>query len=230
MDLSLLIFHKLRSKLTLLSLVLILVTTACNLPALLSGSDDTPIGDTTQLRPTAMSTPRIQNTSPADSDSESEPTSAPTSEAIEDIKLDISPAASPAIPDCNALDINIYNAIIEGTFTFITQDQLNNCHYESDNGFRLMIGGGKPTTVDEIQQLFDSSFGALPDSTWGVIDNFYLGLAYSSVSVTAQGVSSSGHSIVIVVASQPGSDPATLKTIFTNLAQESAKQLNMQFQ
>lgn len=141
----------------------------------------------------------------------------------------IPPAEVPAIPDCNAFDINAFNAIINGTFNFVTQDQLNNCHFESDNGFRLLIGGGKPSGSDEMHDQFNSSFGALPDSTWETIDDYYLGLAYSTVSITAQGTSASGHSMVIVAASQSASDSDVLKQIFEKLAREAARQLNMQF-
>ncbi|MDP1715132.1 MAG: hypothetical protein Q8L41_10360 [Anaerolineales bacterium] len=148
---------------------------------------------------------------------------------VPEISGAIPPAGIPAIPDCNAFDINAFNAIINGAFSFVTQDQLNNCHFESDNGFRLLIGGGKPSGSDEMHDQFNSSFGALPDSTWEAIADYYLGLAYSTVSITAQGTSASGHSMVIVAASQSGSDPDALKQIFEELAREAAHQLNMQF-
>jgi len=54
-------------------------------------------------------------------------------------------------------------------------------------------------------------------------------MSFSSASVSAQGVSASGHSIVVVAAAQPGSDPDVLKQIFTELARESARQLNHQW-
>jgi hypothetical protein len=141
----------------------------------------------------------------------------------------ISAAENPAVPDCNAFDIAAFNSIIEGTYTFVIQDQLNNCHFESDNGFRLIIGGGKPTSSDEMSDLFDSSFGPLPDSTWESIDDYYLGLAYSSTSVSAQGTSASGHSMMIAATSQPDADNQALKMIFEALAREAAWQLNAQW-
>ena len=142
---------------------------------------------------------------------------------------DIQPAAAPAIPDCNALDITAFNAIVNDTFNFVIQDQLNNCHFATDSGYNLMLGGGKPASLGEVKDLFDSTFGALPNSTWEAIDNFYLGMAFSSVTVTAQGISASGHTLMIVAAGQPDGDPAALQTLFTDLAKEAARQLNQQF-
>ena len=150
-------------------------------------------------------------------------------EDLPEINGEIPPANVAAIPDCNAFDINAFNDIINGTFSFVTQDQLNNCHFESDNGFRLLIGGGKPSGSVEIHDLFESSYGTLPDSTWEAIDGYYLGLAYSTVSITAQGTSASGHSMVIVASSLSGSDPDTFKQIFEILARQAAYQLNIQF-
>ncbi|MBC8331340.1 MAG: hypothetical protein H8E28_05100 [Anaerolineae bacterium] len=142
---------------------------------------------------------------------------------------DIQPAAAPAIPDCNALDIAAFNAIVNDTFNFVIQDQLNNCHYATNSGYNLMLGGGKPASLGEIKDLFDSTFGALPNSTWEAIDDFYLGMAFSSVTVTAQGISASGHTLMIVAAGEPDGDPAALQTLFTDLAKEAARQLNQQF-
>lgn len=141
----------------------------------------------------------------------------------------ISAAENPSVPDCNAFDIAAFNSIIEGTFTFVIQDQLNNCHFESDNSFRLLIGGGKSTSSDEMSDLFDSSFGLLPDSTWESIDDYYLGLAYSLTSISAQGTSASGHSMMIGATSQPNADNQALKMIFEALAREAAWQLNSQW-
>jgi len=201
----------------------VITSLACNLPIFTSEPAAPPAAEAPL--PTLEATPRIESDRPSDAlEGES-----PADEAPAPADGPIPPADNPAIPDCNTFDLNAFNTIIDGDFSFVMQDQLNNCHFESDNGFRLMIGGGKPSSSEEIHDLFDSSFGALPDSTWEAIDDYYLGLAYSSASVTAQGVSASGHSMVIVAASQPGSDPEALKLIFENLAREAAQQLNTQF-
>jgi len=188
-------------------------------------------------------TPGIQSsraTAKANDATDAEPADAEPTQA-DSVEADPAPADQPetlepipaaealAIPDCNAFDISAFNAIIDGTFSFITQDQLNNCHFESDNDFRLLIGGGKPSSSEEMQTQFNSTFGAIPGSSWEAIDDFYLGMSFSSASVSAQGVSASGHSIVVVAAAQPGSDPDVLKQIFTELARESARQLNHQW-
>jgi len=210
---------------------------ACNLPINLSPNEISPVEDIQppDLEPTETTVIQVQReTAQAGSSEPTEDTDSGSTPDSPDIApapdLTIQPGEAPAIPDCNVFDINAFNTIIDGVFTFVTQDQLNNCHYESDNGFRMLIGGGKPVAVSEIENLFDTSFGHLPDSTWEIYDGFYLGLAYSSVSVTAQGVSNSGHSIVIVVGSQPAADPDALQLIFKNLAQEAASQLNSQWQ
>lgn len=225
------------NKSALLFAVLLSAAIACNLPFGQSTQEPSPVTVAQSNEPEPTPTTVIQNqrqTAQADSqgtteDNKSEdPPDAP--DTASEPNITIQPGEAPAIPDCSAFDVNVFNDIIGGTFSFVTQDQLNNCHYESDNDFRLLIGGGKPVTVAEIEELFDSSFGQLPDSIWSVYEDFYLGLAYSSVSVTAQGVSTSGHSIVIVAASQPSTDPAALQAIFRNLAQEAASQLNAQFQ
>ncbi len=223
--------------------LLFLASLACNLPIFSSGQesppqaeelppqadpDPTPTSDVASQRATAAAKDEASEVEePADADpADSEPAPADVENSGEPI-----PAAdNPATPDCNALDINAFNAIVDGTFTFVMQDQLNNCHFESDNEFRLLIGGGKPSSSAEMYDLFNSSFGSLPDSTWENIDDYYLGLAYSSASVTAQGASASGHSMVIVAASQPGADPDALKQIFEALGREAARQLNAQFQ
>ncbi|MBC8509466.1 MAG: hypothetical protein ISR58_20680 [Anaerolineales bacterium] len=219
--------------------MLILASLACNLP-IFPGSQDappeiddtppqadsTPTTDVASQRATAAATDEGTEAEPAEAepaDSESAPPDIP------DSGEPILAAEKPAIPDCNAFDINAFNGIIDGTFSFVMQDQLNNCHFESDNGFRLLIGGGKPSSSDEMYDLFNTSFGSLPESTWEYIDGYYLGLAYSSASVTVQGASTSGHSMVIVAASQPGSDPDALKQIFEALGREAAQQLNTQF-
>jgi len=88
-----------------------------------------------------------------------------------------------------------------------------------------VIGGGKPTSLTEMQTQFNNTFGALPDSSWEAIDNFYLGLAFSSVTVTAQGVSGSGHSLVVLAASQA----ADIQSTLGDLAREAARQLNQQW-
>ena len=134
-----------------------------------------------------------------------------------------------AVPDCNAFDRTQFDSIVGGTFEFITQDQLNNCHFESDNGFRMLIGGGKPSSSTEIESVFNSTFGALPDSTWEAVDNYYLGLAFSSVSVTVQGVSSSGHTIVVAAASEPVDNSDALQQTFNLLGRNAAHQLNAQW-
>lgn len=223
----------------LFSLVVALIVgaLACNLPFAIPAKGTPSVEETHPNIPVPSQTTVIQNqreTAQAGSTgaidrSNSGDTPEPPEIALAP-NLTIQPADVAAIPNCNTFDINEFNMIIEGSFSFVTQDQLNNCHFESDNGFRLLIGGGKPVTVTEIQDLFNSSFGQLPDSTWDTYGNFYLGLAYSSVSVTAQGVSNSGHSIVIVAGSQPAADSAALQAIFTNLAKEAASQLNSQFQ
>ena len=215
--------------------LMILASLACNLP-IFSGaqeaapqaeeiplqSDPTPTTEVASQRATASAEDGEPNdTEPADADP------AP-SDAVDSGKP-IPAADNPLIPDCNAFDINAFNAIIDGVLNFVMQDQLNNCHFESDNGFRLLIGGGKPSSSDEMYDLFNTSFGSLPDATWEFVNGYYLGLAYSSASVTVQGASASGHSMVIVAASQPGSDPEALKQIFEALGREAAQQLNSQF-
>jgi hypothetical protein len=206
--------------------ILISATLACNLPFSFTETGDvTPIEDIPQ-----EPTPKDSAGNQDDSSSAASPEPEPTEASMEDVQIDIQPGAKLAIPDCNIFDIGAFNSIVDGEFSFITQDQLNNCHFESNNDFRLLIGGGKPISVDEMKQLFDASFGTLPDSTWEVKDDHYLGLAYSTVSITAQGISSSGHSMVIVIASQPWSDTDALKAIFATLAEEAAQQLNAQFE
>ncbi len=142
---------------------------------------------------------------------------------------DIQPAASVAIPNCAAFDISAFDTLVNGSFSFVIQDQLNNCHYTSANGYNLMIGGGKPASLDEVRGQFDNTFGGVPGSSWEAIDNYYLGMAFSSVTVTAQGISSSGHTMVIVVAGETDVDPTALQVIFANVAREAARQLNQQF-
>ena len=228
-------YSKKRTLSRVLSILLILVITslACNLPIFTSEPASPPAAEAPL--PALEATPRIDPDRSSDTQDDAaitveEPAEeAPAPADGSETSGPIPAADNPAIPDCNAFDLNAFNTIIEGAFSFVIQDQLNNCHFESDNGFRLMIGGGKPSSSEEIHALFEGSFGALPDSTWEAIDDYFLGLAYSSASVTAQGVSASGHSMVIVAASQPGSDPEALKMIFEKLAREAAQQLNMQF-
>jgi len=215
----------------LITSILLILALACNLPFVITDTEAVPAIE--DMREEAAQTQSAGDgddssgaATPETAPRETQPGEVPTKAP----ELDIQPADVPIIPDCNAFDIQVFNSIIDGEFTFITQDQLNNCHYESDNGFRMLMGGGKPSTVEEIKQLFDSSFGQLPDSTWEQKVDHYLGLAYSSVSVTAQGVSGSGHSIVVVVGSEPRSDTEALHAIFSELAQEAAKQLNAQFE
>lgn len=210
-----------------------MISLACNLPLLLQNTDEISPAQVEEITATEtalehtspLGTPRIQTPVPTDAPNDAEP----SPDDVPEIPNDIPPADAPAVPDCNAFDLNALNVIISGDFSFIKQDQLNNCHFESDNGYRLLIGGGKPTSVEEIKDLFDSSFGALPDATWQAIDDYYLGLAFSTISVTAQGVSASGHSMVIVAASDPSSMPADLQQILEDLGRESARQLNTQF-
>ncbi len=208
--------------------LLALTALACNLLGIINEASP-PAEAISPPQPTAA--PPVQDQLPTPTaTSDMPPTTNPgEAEAPPKPPGNILAAGQPAVPDCNAFDIQAFNDNIDGEFTFITQDQLNNCHFESNNGFRLLIGGGKPISSDEMQQLFDSSFGALPNSTWEVVDNFFLGLAFSSVSVTAQGVSASGHSLAIVAASQSGSDPETLKTTLEQLARVAAQQLNAQW-
>ncbi len=220
--------------LSALSAMMFLSALACNLP--FPASDSLPVADAQPAESEPVATQDIQNqraTAQA-----AAPEVAATQEEDADTAPDdtepadggpILPGDTAAIPDCNAFDVNAFDTIIEGSFAFVMQDQLNNCHYESDNGYRLLIGGGKPSSDAEMEAAFNTAFGALPDSTWEAIDDYYLGLAFSSVSVTAQGVSSSGHTMVIVAASQPGLDPDVLQQIFENLARESARQLNAQW-
>lgn len=221
--------RKIFSGLISILIMLVIASMGCNLP-IFTSEPETPLPtEAADQQPALAATPRIDTeraTAPADEspvDTESAP------EDVPEISGEIPPAGNPAIPDCNAFDIDTFNAIIDGTFNFNMQDQLNNCQYESDNGFRLMIGGGKPSSSEEVQTQFNSTIGAIPGSSWEVIDDFYLGMSFSSVSVTAQGVSASGHTIVIVAAAQPGSTPDDLKQIFAELARESAQQLNQQW-
>lgn len=137
--------------------------------------------------------------------------------------VDIQPAAAAAILNCNALDVTRFSAIVNDTFIFVTQDQLNNCIYTTSAGYNLIIGGGKPASLDEVKSQFDTVFGALPDSTWEAIDNYYLGMAFSSVTVTAQGISAGRHTMVIVAGGNPDTDLATLQPILAELAREVAR-------
>ncbi len=220
--------------------LMIFASLACNLPIFSGGqdapsqaeeipppADPTPTTDVASQRATASAEDEgSEAEEPADTEpADAEPAPADTADSGEPIPA----AENPAIPDCNAFDVNAFNAIVDGTFSFVIQDQLNNCHYESDNGFRLLIGGGKPSSSDEMYDLFNTSFGSLPDSTWEFVNGYYLGLAYSSASVTVQGTSASGHSMAIVAASQPGSDPDALKQLFEALGREAARQLNLQW-
>ena len=213
-------------------LLLLLASLACNLPGVL-GDPNTPTPQTSlseQEAPTESLEAGSPTEAPAATSGQEDPSvDAPaTSELSEQSGL-ILAADAPAVPDCAAFDVNAFNAIVGGTFSFVIQDQLNNCHFESDNGFRLLIGGGEPTSSQDMQTLFEAAFGALPDTTWEDRGGYVLGLAYSSVSVTAQGVSASGHSIVIAVASEPAPDPEAQREIFEALALEAAGQLNAQW-
>ncbi len=227
---------KLSSLLAIISLLLI-ASLACNVPIFSSSEETPPQIDADSSQPTALPTPRVETERSTedsqDSASSSEEAAAPSdADEPEIAPVDIDPipaAAEHAIPDCNAFDVNALNAIVEGTLSFIAQDQLNNCHFESDTSFRILIGGGKPTSSEEMQTQFNGTFGAIPGSTWEVVENFFLGLSFSSASVSAQGVSASGHSIVIAAAAQPGTDPEILKGIFAELARESARQLSQQW-
>ncbi len=227
---------KLSSLLIIVSLLLI-ASLACNVPIFSSSEETPPQIDMDSTQPTALPTPRVDTERSTedsqDAASSDEEAPAPSNaDEPEVAPVDIEPipaAAEQAIPDCNAFDLNEWDTIIEGTFSFIAQDQLNNCHFESDNSFRILIGGGKPTSSEEMQAQFNGTFGAVPGSTWEVVENFLLGMSFSSASVSAQGVSASGHSIVIAAAAQPGADPEILKGIFAELSRESARQLNQQW-
>jgi hypothetical protein len=139
----------------------------------------------------------------------------------------IEPASQPAVPDCNAINLESLNAIIGGSFHFVMQDEIGNCHFESDNNYQIMLGGGRPTSADEAKNIFESSFGTLPNATWAAVDNFYLGIAPSNISVTAQGVTASGHSIVILAMIKDAT--ANASALLSDLATEAARQLNDQF-
>jgi len=215
---------------------LVIAGLACNVPIFSSAQESTPQIESTSSQPTSLPTPRVEtdrsSETPADVAPSNEDAANADSGEPAPVPADSEPipaAAAPAIPDCNAFDINAFNAIVEGTFSFVMQDQLNNCHFESDNNYRLLVGGGLPISSEEMQGQFNSTFGAVPGSSYEAVDDFYLGMSFSSASVSAQGVSNSGHSIVIVGAAQPGADPDELKQIFTELARESAGQLNQQW-
>lgn len=230
---------KLPTLLAIISMLLI-ASLACNVPIFSSEGESPPQPDSAPPQPTSLPTPRVDTERSTDGTGEDVSSSGETSEdappeptdapVVEPVEIEpIQAAQEPAVPDCNAFDVVTFNAIVEGTFNFITQDQLNNCHFESDNNFRLLVGGGKPLSSEEMHSQFNATFGAIPGSSWEVVENFYLGMSFSSASVSAQGVSASGHSIVIVAAAQPGADPEVLKGIFTELARESAIQLNQQW-
>ena len=216
--------------------LLVFSALACNLPSLSPGSspaeENLPVelppadepDDVASQRETAQA-----DVPQAEADTGGEPEPAAPAESDPPSGSPIEPGKEPAVPDCNLFDRTVFDGIVDGSFAFVTQDQLNNCHFESDNEYRLMIGGGKPTSSAEMETQFNTTFGALPDSSWEMIENFYLGLSYSSVSVTAQGVSSSGHSLVIVAAHEPDADPAGLQETLGQLAREAARQLNAQW-
>lgn len=211
------------------AILLLMAGMACNLPLLASDQETKPLADVSPTQPIPEMTPRIDTNRPTEAPTAAPADPQPAPDDASEPAGDILPADSPAIPDCNAFDIPAFNAIVDGTFNFVMQDQLNNCHYESDNGFRLTIGGGKPSSSGEMQTQFNSTFGAIPGSSWEAIDKFYLGMSFSSASVSAQGVSGSGHAIVVVAAAQPGSTPGDINQIFSELARESARQLNQQW-
>ena len=221
--------------------MLVFSALACNLPSLSPGSspaEESPPEEAPPAAPndTASQRETAQAAAPqTEADTGDAPEPAAPAEPAAPPEPDppsgspIEPGKEPAVPDCNAFDRTAFDSIVGGSFAFVTQDQLNNCHFESDNDYRLMIGGGKPTSSAEMETQFNTTFGALPDSSWEVIENFYLGLSFSSVSVTAQGVSASGHSVVIVAASQPEADSGGQQETYGQLAREAARQLNAQW-
>ena len=157
---------------------------------------------------------------------------APVSDATAPSDADVAiPAAdSPAIMDCSLFDLAQFNTIVGADFTLVTQDQLGSCNYDAGGNYRLLIGGGQPTTSADAQAMFEATFGIVPGASWQAYDEgFQLGLAASSISVTGQGVSASGHATMIVAAGMPSSDLDALQGTLTKLVVEATDQLNQQW-
>ena len=139
-------------------------------------------------------------------------------------------AGAPVTANCDLFDIAQFNAIAGKDFALVSQDQLGSCHYEADGVYRIMIGGGQISDSASAQAAFESTMGSVPGATWkSYADGFQLGMASSSVSVTGQGVSASGHAMAIVAAGMPSGDLSALDEILTRLAEEAARQLNGQW-
>lgn len=136
------------------------------------------------------------------------------------------PAAdAPAKANCELLDIASFNAIAGEEFTFKTQDQLGSCYYQSEN-YMLTIGGGEAIDAASAEELFMSILGKLPGAEWKSYPaGFMLGTAAASTGITAQGVSTSGHALAIMVVGHPDAP----KESVMQLAVEAARQLNAQW-
>ncbi|MBT7191261.1 MAG: hypothetical protein HN916_13835 [Anaerolineae bacterium] len=195
-----------KNKIIYVIVLLLILSLACSL-----GSTPSVEAPPTEMPGVESSAAESEATSP-----ESDPSGA---------NPDISAAGAPAMPDCNLLDVAALNAISSEDFAFKTQDQLGNCYYQSQN-YMLTIGGGQTTDAASANENFIKVFGKLPGATWeSYPEGFQLGTASASTGITAQGVSASGHALVIMVVGHPDGP----KEAVIQLAVESARQLNAQW-
>ena len=203
-------------KIPLVITLLLTLSLACNLNNLPSATGEEDIPPATPA--------------PIEAPAEEEP--APVSDAPAPMDADAAiPAAdSPITMDCSLFDLTSFNTIVDAEFTLVTQDQMGSCNYNAGGNYRLLIGGGQPTMSEDAQAMFETTFGIVPGATWQVYDEgFQLGLAASSISVTGQGVSASGHAIMIVGAGMPSSDLDALQETLSKLVVEATHQLNRQW-
>lgn len=196
--------------------LLLTLSLACNLITLPSATGEEDIPPATPA--------------PIEAPADEEPAPVSDAPAPADADAAIPAGDSPTIMDCSLFDLAQFNTIGGAEFTLVTQDQMGSCNYEAGGNYRLLIGGGQPTTSADAQAMFEATFGIVPGAAWQTYDEgFQLGLAASSISVTGQGVSASGHAIMIVAAGMPSSDLDTLQETLTNLVVEATHQLNRQW-
>ena len=167
---------------------------------------------------------------PVEAPPDEEPAPVSDAPAPADADVAIPAADSPAIMDCSLFDLAQFNTIVGAEFILIIQDQLGSCNYDAGGNYRLLIGGGQPTTSEDAQAIFETTFGIVPGAAWQVYEEgFQLGLAASSITVTGQGVSASGHATMIVAAGMPSSDLDALQGTLIKLVVEATDQLNRQW-
>ena len=147
------------------------------------------------------------------------------------------PDAEPFIPaanasatiDCSLFDVEKFNAIAGEEFTLM-DEQEDMCNFKSANGKFITIGGGGPADAEKAKAIFEMSLGTAPDAEWKVYEEgFQLGIAAGGMSVTGQGVSSSGNAILIIGVGSPTDDLDLLQDMLLKLVEEAARQLDKQW-